>query len=146
MQIHELKRKTKNKKPTTIGRGGKRGKTSGKGHKGQNARSGNSKRPEIRDMIKRIPKLRGRGVNINKAFRQKAQTVSLTDLENNFKDGERVSPSVLFAKGLVSKDGGKMPIVKILNSGEITKKLEIKNCLTSKTAAEAIEKAGGKLK
>jgi large subunit ribosomal protein L15 len=146
MQIHEVKRKTTNKTSIKIGRGGKRGKTSGRGHKGQNARSGNSGRPEIRDMIKRIPKLRGRGVNINKAFRQKAQAVSLTDLENNFKAGERVNPTSLFEKGLVTKEGGKMPIVKILNTGEITKKLEIKNCLTSKAAAEAIEKAGGKLK
>jgi large subunit ribosomal protein L15 len=146
MQIHEVKRNTANKTSTQIGRGGKRGKTSGRGHKGQNARSGNSGRPEIRDMIKKIPKLRGRGVNMNKAFRQKAQAVSLTDLENNFKDGERVNPTALFEKELVKKEGGKLPIVKILNTGELTKKLEIKNCLTSKTAAEAIEKAGGKLK
>ena len=146
MQIHEIKRKHKNKTSIAIGRGGKRGKTSGRGHKGQNARSGNSGRPEIRDMIKKIPKLRGRGVNMNKAFGKKAQAVSLTNLETNFNEGERVNPSSLFAKGLIKKVGGKLPIVKILNTGEITKKLEIKNCLTSKTAKEAIEKAGGKLK
>jgi large subunit ribosomal protein L15 len=146
MQIHEVKRKTAKSKSIQVGRGGKRGKTSGRGHKGQNARSGNSGRPEIRDMIKQIPKLRGRGVNINKSFRAKAQAVSLTDLEANFKDGERVNPSSLFEKGLLTKKSGKLPIVKILNNGEITKKLEIKNCLTSKTAKEAIEKAGGKLK
>jgi large subunit ribosomal protein L15 len=145
MQIHEVKRKNKYKKSIAIGRGGKRGKTSGKGTKGQNARSGNSTRPEIRDMIKKLPKLRGRGVNINRAFRRDAQAVSLTNLSNNFNDGDRVNPAVLFDKKLIKKVSGKLPLVKILNTGELTKKLEIKNCLTSKTAKEAIEKAGSKL-
>jgi ribosomal protein L15 len=61
MQFHTLKRKTANKKSTQVGRGGKRGKTSGRGTKGQNARAGRKKRPELRDFIKRFPKLRGRG-------------------------------------------------------------------------------------
>lgn len=61
MQFHTLKRKTPNKKSRSVGRGGKRGKTSGRGTKGQNARAGRKKRPELRDFIKRIPKLRGRG-------------------------------------------------------------------------------------
>jgi large subunit ribosomal protein L15 len=146
MQIHEVKRNNPYKNTVKIGRGGKRGKTSGRGHKGQNARAGTGGRPEIRDMIKKLPKLRGRGVNVNKAFRQNAQAVSLTDLENNFSNGERVLPSSLFAKNLIKKEGGKLPRVKILNSGEITKKLEIKNCEVSKTAKEAIEKAGGTIK
>jgi large subunit ribosomal protein L15 len=145
MQIHEVTRKNKYKSSIKVGRGGKRGKTSGKGHKGQNARAGTSGRPEIRDMIKKLPKLRGRGVNMNKAFGKKAQAVSLSDLQNNFKDGDRVTPSALFEKGMITKDGGKLAIVKILNNGELTIKLEIKNCLTSKTAREAIEKAGGKI-
>jgi large subunit ribosomal protein L15 len=146
MQIHQVKRNNPYKNTVKVGRGGKRGKTSGRGHKGQNARAGTSGRPEIRDMIKKLPKLRGRGVNMNKAFRQSAQAVSLTDLENNFSNGERVLPSSLFAKNLIKKEGGKLPRVKILNSGEITKKLEIKNCEVSKTAKEAIEKAGGTIK
>jgi ribosomal protein L15 len=61
MQFHSLKRKTPNKKSRQVGRGGTRGKTSGRGTKGQNARAGRKKRPELRDFIKRIPKLRGRG-------------------------------------------------------------------------------------
>jgi len=61
MQFHTLKRKNPNKKSRQVGRGGTRGKTAGRGTKGQNARSGRKKRPEIRDTIKRIPKLRGRG-------------------------------------------------------------------------------------
>ena len=65
MQSHTLKRNHPNKKTKQIGRGGTRGKTAGRGTKGQNARAGHKKRPEIRDFIKRIPKLRGRGKNIN---------------------------------------------------------------------------------
>jgi large subunit ribosomal protein L15 len=68
MQFHNLKPKTKRKTSAQVGRGGKRGKTSGKGTKGQNARAGRKKRPELRDFIKRIPKLRGRGVNSLKSF------------------------------------------------------------------------------
>ena len=61
MQFHNLQSKTKRKKSRQVGRGGTRGKTAGRGTKGQNARAGRKKRPELRDMIKRIPKLRGRG-------------------------------------------------------------------------------------
>ena len=71
MQIHNLKRKTKNKDVMTVGRGGKRGKTAGRGTKGQNARAGRKKRPELRDFIKRIPKLRGRGKSPLKSRRRK---------------------------------------------------------------------------
>ncbi len=61
MQFHSLKRKTPNKTSQQVGRGGKRGKTAGRGTKGQNARAGRKKRPELRDFIKRVQKLRGRG-------------------------------------------------------------------------------------
>jgi ribosomal protein L15 len=59
MQIHELKRKHKNKKDRLVGRGGKHAKTSGRGGKGQTARAGNKRRPELRDIIKKLPKNRG---------------------------------------------------------------------------------------
>ena len=59
MQIHNLKRTHKNKKDRIVGRGGKHAKTSGRGGKGQTARSGNKRRPELRDIIKRLPKNRG---------------------------------------------------------------------------------------
>ena len=61
MQFHNLRSKTKRKKSRQVGRGGTRGKTSGRGTKGQNARAGRKKRPELRDIIKHLPKLRGRG-------------------------------------------------------------------------------------
>ncbi|MFA6272815.1 MAG: uL15 family ribosomal protein [Patescibacteria group bacterium] len=59
MQIHNLKRLHKNKGDRIVGRGGRHGKTSGRGGKGQTARSGNKRRPELRDIIKRLPKSRG---------------------------------------------------------------------------------------
>ena len=59
MQIHDLKRIHKNKRDRIVGRGGKHAKTSGRGGKGQTARAGNKRRPELRDIIKRLPKNRG---------------------------------------------------------------------------------------
>lgn len=59
MQIHNLKRTHKNKKDRLVGRGGKHAKTSGRGGKGQTARAGNKRRPELRDIIKKLPKNRG---------------------------------------------------------------------------------------
>lgn len=59
MQIHNLKRLHKNKKDRIVGRGGKHAKTSGRGGKGQTARAGNKRRPELRDIIKKLPKNRG---------------------------------------------------------------------------------------
>ncbi|MDO8589813.1 MAG: uL15 family ribosomal protein [bacterium] len=68
MQFHNLQARTKRKYSRQVGRGGTRGKTSGRGTKGQNARAGRKKRPELRDIIKRIPKLRGRGKSSLKSF------------------------------------------------------------------------------
>lgn len=59
MQIHNLKRLHKNKRDRLVGRGGKHAKTSGRGGKGQTARAGNKRRPELRDIIKKLPKNRG---------------------------------------------------------------------------------------
>lgn len=63
MQLHQLKRKNKNKKDRMVGRGGKHAKTSGRGGKGQTARAGNKRRPELRDIIKKLPKNRGYAFN-----------------------------------------------------------------------------------
>lgn len=59
MQLNTLKRENPNKKARQVGRGGTRGKTAGRGGKGQTARAGNKRRPQMRDIIKKIPKLRG---------------------------------------------------------------------------------------
>lgn len=79
MQFHNLKSKTKRKHARQVGRGGTRGKTSGRGTKGQNARAGRKKRPELRDIIKRVPKLRGRGKSSLKSFQTKLKGKALKE-------------------------------------------------------------------
>ena len=143
MQIHELKRKTPNRKSKLVGRGGRRGRTGGRGQKGQNSRAGHKKRPEIRDMIKKIPKMRGRGVNSNKSIQVAATPISIDTLNANFKSGEMVTPKVLLDKKLVTTFNGKLLPVKILSGKALDKKLTIRNCWVSKTALAQIEKAGG---
>jgi large subunit ribosomal protein L15 len=144
MQIHSLKRKTENKKKVQVGRGGKRGKTAGRGTKGQKARAGHKIRPEIRDMIKRLPKLRGRGVNSNKTIQVKPVPVNLTHLEA-FKSGEMVTPVTLASKKVIETIQGRYPRVKILSLGEITVALTVRDCEVSAGAKTKIEKAGGKV-
>lgn len=144
MQRHELQPKTPRKRKKLIGRGDK---TAGRGTKGQKARAGHKIRPEIRDFIKTLPKLRGRGKNSNKSINaNKPEAVSLTKISAHFKDGSIVSPSSLSQKGLVTKVSGKLPVVKILSTGDITAKVTIINCLVSATAKVKIESAGGKIK
>ena len=143
MQIHDIKKNKANKKSVRVGRGGKRGKTSGKGHKGQKARTGNSTRPEIRDMIKKLPKLRGYRF---KSFKAPATPVNLSDLDKVFANGEKVTPRILVNKKIVNLKDGKVPTVKILATGEISKKIKVSGCAFSQTAKEKIEKAGGTIK
>lgn len=145
MQSHNLKRNHPNKKGKTVGRGGTRGKTAGRGTKGQNARAGHKKRPEIRDFIKRIPKLRGRGKNINTSIELKPMIVNIGDLNILFKSGETVSPKTLVKAGAIRPISGNFPRVKILGGGELDKKLTVKESQVSKTARIAIEKAGGSI-
>ena len=87
MQIHNLKREHKNKKDRLVGRGGKHAKTSGRGGKGQTARAGNKRRPELRDIIKKLPKNRGYRFN---SFRKKV-LVSQKKLDTLFKKGEKIT-------------------------------------------------------
>ncbi len=146
MQLHQIKRRTKNRKPASVGRGGKRGKTSGRGTKGQKARSGHKLRPEIRDIIKRIPKKRGFGKNrahtVDGSF-VKASVVNLARLDKAYTAGDTVSPATLAEKGFVRASAGRLPKIKILADGEITKKLVFSNVTLSTPARAKIEKAGG---
>lgn len=143
MQSNHLKRKNPNTKRMIVARGGKRGKTAGRGGKGQSARAGNKRRPEWRDIIKKLPKLRGRGVNQNKPFRRKPVVVNLAVLDQAFSANDAVNPSVLMQKGIISTKSGVIPAVKILAEGEMTKAIKISGCEVSKPAKEKIEKAGG---
>lgn len=148
MQLHELKPTVVKKTAKRIGRGGKRGKTSGRGGKGQTARTGNSTRPEMRDFIKKLPKLRGHGVNRSRTVnseRPDVVPVNLARLEAVFAAGETVSPKTLVSKGVVNMTAKRVPLVKILATGDITKKLTIEGCQISAAAKAKIEAAGGKV-
>ncbi|HDV4622081.1 TPA: 50S ribosomal protein L15 [Bacillus anthracis] len=141
MKLHELKpaegsRKVRNRVCRGIGSGN--GKTAGKGHKGQNARSGGGVRLGFEGgqtpLFRRLPK---RGfTNIN---RKEFAIVNLSTL-NRFEDGTEVTPELLLETGVISKlnDG-----VKILASGAVEKKLTVKAHKFSSSAKEAIEAAGG---
>lgn len=145
MQLHELQPTTKRETKKRIGRGGKRGKTSGKGHKGQKARAGNSSRPEMRELIKKLPKLRGHGTNRSRtvnAERVLPTVINVAALEV-LDAGTAVNPKSLVALGLVATRRKKAPAVKILGHGELTKKLVVTDCAVSKSAKEKIEAAGG---
>lgn len=143
MQIHNLKRKNKNKRSVAVGRGGTRGKTSGRGTKGQNARAGRKKRPEMRDVIKRLPKNRG---YFFKSLNSKAFPVNLSRIEAIFSAGDTVSPKTLEQKGIIKSFSGELPRVKILATGEITKKVIISSCDVSASAKTKIESVGGSVK
>jgi len=146
MQLHELKPTQAKKTAKRIGRGGKRGKTSGRGMKGQTARAGNSTRPEMRELIKKLPKLRGHGKNRAQTVnneRVKPTVVNVSELEVAFSAGAEVTPATLVAAGVVASRRKKAPAVKILGTGEITKKLAVSGCEVSTSAREKIEKAGG---
>lgn len=149
MQLHELQPTTPKKTAKRIGRGGKRGKTSGKGHKGQKARAGNSTRPEMRELIKKLPKLRGHGTNRSRtvnAERELPVVVNLSVLEATLEAGTTVTPKTLVAAGVIATKRKAAPKVKILGNGELTKKLHVEDCQVSGSAKAKIEAAGGSVK
>ncbi len=150
MQLHEIKtnKKHANKKAQRVGRGGKRGKTAGRGTKGQKARAGRKLRPEMRDIIKKIPKLRGHGKNRAKSINSskvKPTAVNLDKLNQVFSVGDTVNIDTLIEKSVVETKSGKKPKVKILAKGTLDKALNIENLPVSEKAKELIEKAGGKI-
>ena len=130
MQLHTLQpqHELKDKKPR-VGRGGKRGTTSGKGTKGQKARAGRRIRPAERDYIQRLPKIRGIK---NKPITPKLDVLNVGDLDNYAQNG-KVSAEVLGKK------------VKILGDGEIKAAITVEGLPVSGPAKEKIEAAGGKV-
>ena len=141
MKLHELKpaegsRKERKRLGRGIGSG--QGKTAGKGHKGQNARSGGGVRPGFEGgqtpLFRRLPK---RGfTNINR----KEYAVVNLDALNVFEDGTEVTPELLIETGLVKKE---LAGVKVLANGSLEKKLTVKAHKFSSAAEEAIKAAGG---
>lgn len=140
MNLQQVTRASSNRKSRQVGRGGKRGKTSGRGTKGQNARSGAKLRPALRDAIKKLPKLRGYAFN---SHRPKMVAINLSQLETVYNAGETVNPKTLVEKGILEQAMSKTPMVKILGTGNLTKKLTVQALKVSETAKAAIEKAGG---
>jgi large subunit ribosomal protein L15 len=143
MQIHQLELKHKLKKRKRVGRGGKRGTYSGRGSKGQRSRAGRKFKPAIRGLIKRYPKLRGYKF---KRVTLKPVVVNIETLEKKFKAADTVTSKVLIERGVIRRIRGRLPKVKILGFGKLTKKLTIEGCQVSKSAREKIEKAGGIVK
>lgn len=136
MQLNTLKRATPHKKEKRVGRGGGRGKTSGRGTKGQKARAGHRIMPNIREQLKKLPKRRGYRF---KSIVDKPLALNVARLEGVFSSGDAVNPKTLIERGLV-REGVH---VKILGDGELSKKLTVTGCVVSLSARAKIEKAGG---
>ena len=143
MKLHELRPSEgafKTSKRVGRGVGSGLGKTSGKGHKGQNARSGGGVRPGFEGgqlpLFRRLPK---RGFS-NAMFKVEYATINISDLEK-FEDGAVVTPELLKEMGILKKQ---LAGVKVLGNGELTKKLTVKASKFSATAVEKIEARGGK--
>jgi large subunit ribosomal protein L15 len=144
MQINTLKIKTPKKKKKIIGRGGKKGTYSGKGNKGQKARSGAHVDPLFEGgrstLIDHMKKKRG-----FKSLSVKATTVNVLKLEESFKDGDVITIDALVKAELIRKSQATTR-VKILGNAGIGKKFTIsKDILISAAAKKAIETAGGKV-
>ena len=142
MKLDELKPAQKTKKKTVVGRGvgSGLGKTSGRGHKGQKARSGGGVRRGFEGgqtpLARRLPK---RGFT---NFNRKEYAIVNVETLNRFEDGATVNAAALIEAGIINKE---LSGLKVLGNGELTKKLTVEAVKFSKSAKEAIEKAGGKV-
>ncbi len=145
MKLHNLRPAegggVKDRKRVGRGAGSGWGKTSGRGHNGQNSRSGGGVRPGFEGgqmpLFRRVPK---RG--FNNIFKKEYATVNVRDL-NRFSDGTTVTPELLFESGLVKKRDAKDGI-KILGDGDLERKLTVEAHKFTKSAEEKINSLGGK--
>ena len=140
MKLNELTNlEAKNRKRIGRGPGSGNGKTAGKGHIGQNARSGGGVRPGFEGgQLPLYRRLSKRGFN-NYNFQTVYATVNVSDLER-FDEGTVVDTELLKNVGLINKE---LDGVKVLGNGELTKKLTVKANKFSATAKEKIENVGG---
>ena len=139
MQIHELKTRYQNRRKKRVGRGGKRGTTSGKGQKGQKARAGHRIRPADRDIISKLPKLRGVK---NKSRKEIAIEINVSDLAKIAVSG-KVDKKVLLEKGIINRT---FQAIKVLSNGELKTAVVLEGIPVSAGAKAKIEKAGGSVK
>ena len=142
LTLHTLESTKKKKK--RIGRGGSRGGTSGRGHKGQNARSGGGVRPGFEGgqmpLYRRLPK---RGFS-NIRFKEVVKAVNLDQLKKIVQEGQTISKELLLDKGIVKVKKNQKFVLKILGNGSIETPVTVVADLFSQTARKAIEDAGGK--
>ena len=144
LELHNLESLTKNRK--RIGRGGDRGGTSGRGHKGQRARSGGKSGIKAffeggqMPLSRRLPR---RG--FTNVFKKNFSLISLSDLDTHFEEGVTVTEMLLREKGLIKGRNGKKVLIKVLCNGELTKKLTVQADAWSKSAEAAVKNAGGAL-
>jgi len=136
MQLHEIAPLHPGKTKKRVGRGGKRGDNSGTGHKGQKSRAGHKMNPALHEMLIRIPKLRGFK---NKPLFGKSMGINIGAIDAKMTDSV-VTLETLVAAGLVRKS---QTDIKVLGTGEVTKKLTVKGLPVSKAAKEKIEAKGG---
>lgn len=143
LTLHTLKPKPGSRKSRLrVGRGpgSGKGKTSGRGTKGQKARSGGSRGLKLKGMkriVLRIPKTRG-----FQSHRAKPASVTLDQLERWFRDGETVTESILKKRSLISMNAGG---ARIVNTGSLKKVLKLVGMQATEGAEAAIKKAGGSL-
>ena len=146
MATLNLLKRTGKRSYRRVGRGqsSTRGKQSGRGGKGQTARAGHKIRPEIRDIIKKLPKRRGYGKNRGRTVigtKPDAYALSVEKLGAYFESGAEVTQKSFIEKEIVTARSHRP--VKVVGGGEIGKKLTLKGVSVSKSARAAIEKAGG---
>lgn len=142
MELHNLTPTEKKRK--RVGRGGSRGGTSGRGHKGQRARTSGNVRAGYEGgqmpLYRRLPK---RGFN-NTMFQDETVIVSLTKINDAFNNGDEVTKDLLIERGVIKAQKSKKSfVVKILANGQLEKKLVVHAHAFSEAAKQAIESAGG---
>ena len=141
MKLHTMSSKAPRQNRNRVGRGpgSRNGKTSGRGQKGQNSRSGGGVRLGFEGgqtpLARRLPK---RGFT---NFNRKEYAIVNVETLNRFEEGTTVNVALLLEKGIIKKE---LSGLKVLGNGELTKKLTVEAVKFSKSAKEAIEKAGGK--
>jgi len=139
MYIHTITKNQKKRPIKRVGRGGKRGTYSGRGQKGQRARSGHRIRPAERDLIQRLPKLRGVK---NKSSRSQTFVINIKDIDRFVENGA-INRNILLKKKVIKKFTDP---VKVLGTGEIKSAVTIEEIEVSESAKKKIESAGGSVK